>query len=210
MKKMIISMLILFAWVVLLSAQITREQADAIVLEYVQDEVELPYFLSVNNNVSSDDGIVFTTHRGEIFKAKYACFVYFLDEYFDVNGPAPRRYLFVKKDTGSLLEVLTNHDYGPDNLSAWTVLKTPTGLTDLKENNSKLLYPNPVNDLLSISCSGNNTQVEIYDLSGTQLFFVTLLGEETHLLDVSFLNSGIYMVRVSNKMGVGNYKIIKN
>ena len=207
---MIISMLILFVWEASLSAQITREQADAIVQEYVQKEVKRPYFLYLNNNVSSDDGIVFTTHRGEIFKVKYACFVYFLDEYSDVNGPAPRRYLFVKEDTGNLLEVLTNHDYYPGDLFAWTVLKTPMGLTDLKENNSKLLYPNPVDDLLAIPCSGNSTQVEIYDLNGTQLFFTTLLGEETHLLNVSFLNAGTYMVSMSNKTGVVNCKIIKN
>jgi len=67
-------------------------------------------------------------------------------------------------------------------------------------------YPNPVNDLLSFPCNGEPIRVEIYDLKGTRLYTEMLSGEDTCQLDVSFLNTGLYLVRVDGE----TYKIAKN
>ena len=204
MKKVIILMSILLVWATSLYAQITREQADAIVLEHVKG-VREPCFLYVNVNAVSEGGITITTLSGETIKAKYACWVYFLNEYSDVNSPAQRRYLFVKEDTGSLLEVITSKDFGPSgDFSAWQVVKTPTGFATPKENDQSL-YPNPVDDWLTLPCNGKSARVEIYDLKGTCLFSGTLSDKATCRINVSFLSAGIYMVNVDGKM----FQIIK-
>jgi len=187
-------------------AQVKREQADAIVSEYLQNEVTRPYFLYVNNNTPSQGDIVLTTDKGEIIKAKYACRVYFLDEYFDVNGPSQRRYLLVNENIGNLLEIITTNDSGPGDLASWEVVSMPSGLAERKDDIGKSLYPNPVDDWLALPCTGDRILVEIRDLKGACLFSGLLSDKDPCRLNVSFLNAGIYLVSVSGE----TYKIIKN
>jgi len=195
MKKIFIPMLALTVWATSLSA-ITREEADVIVQNYVQSEAAGK--LHANLNAPNGEGIAITTSNGETFKAKYACWTYCLDE----NESSLRRYLFVKEEGGSLLEVIASNDQSElDN--SWVAI--PTGLIDTK-GNIKSLYPNPVGDLLTLPCNGANARVEIYDLKGTRLFAGWLSGEEPCQLNVSFLSAGVYMVNVSGE----TYKIIKN
>jgi len=217
MKKIIISMSILTAWATWLPAQITREKADEIVLDYLKNE-GIRIELYVNDNAPSKEGFTVTTSNEEIIKAKYACWVYCGNRIFfspcndpDCPQPAPPhpsmigyRYIFVKEDNGSLLEVITSYDTNQD-LSLWTKVNAPSGFVAPKENN-KLLYPNPVGDLLTLPCDGKPARVEIYDLKGTRLFSGLLSGEDACQLNVSFLSTGIYMISVSGEM----YKIIKN
>ena len=194
--------MMLFALTTSLPAQITREQADAIVLEYLSDVVH--YSLYVNSNTPNKDGFTMTTLKGETIKAKYACWVYFTG--FEVgcakcaDCPCPHRFLFVKEDNGSVLEVITTFGLSGDNPWEWQFIGQ-SGLIDQKENN-KSLYPNPVDDWLTIPCNGENTRVEIYDLKGTCLFSKELSDNQ---LNVSSLNPGMYMVKVSGE----TYKIIK-
>ena len=208
MKKTILLMSVLLAWTASLLAQITREQADAIVREHIQKEVNrLNPILSVNNNAPSEEGIVLTTHQGETFKVKYACWVYFLNEYPDVNGPAQRRYFFVKEDTGNLLEVITSNDFSPEGgLTAWTNVNLFTGLADPKEKSNQSPYPNPVDEWLTIPYTGDYSRIEIHDLKGSCLFSGSLSGKDACQLNVSFLSAGIYMVNINGK----TYKIVKN
>jgi len=202
MKKIIISIPVLIAWAVSLSAQVTREQADAIVQDYVQREVTQPGRLYFNINEPSAAGMAVTTSNGEKVKAKYPCWAYYLDE----NEPFQRRYLFVKENNGSLLEVIAGNDLGTGELAdSWMAMAMPTCLIE-KEGNVKLLYPNPVGDLLTLPCNSDQTRIEIYDLKGTRLFSGVLPGKDSCRLNVSFLNTGIYMVNVSGE----TYKIIKN
>ena len=201
MKKIIILTSVLLAWTTASSAaeKITREQADAIVQSYVQSEVTQPGALYANANDPDGSGISITTSNGETLRAKYACWAYYLNE----SEPAQRRYLFVKEEGGSLLEVIASNDLSELSAS-WAAM--PTGLTDNKGNNLKQLYPNPVGDLLTLPCNGTNARVEICDLKGTRLFTGLLSGEEPCQLNVSFLSAGVYMVNVAGE----TYKIIKN
>jgi hypothetical protein len=63
MSKLLIPMLVLWAWATPLNAQITREQADIIVFEHLQNHVTSPYFLYVNVNLPSDEVITITTNK---------------------------------------------------------------------------------------------------------------------------------------------------
>ena len=188
-----------------LSAQITREQADVIVLDYLQSELTQPFILYINANVPSEEGFVITTQKEETVKVKYACWVYLVHEAIHYTVPTTQgRYLFVKEDNGSLLEVITSNDLLPSDLeSTWEVVEQ-SGLIE-PENTVKQLYPNPVSDWLNLPCNGENLQVDIYDLKGTRLFSEMLLGENACQLNVSFLKTGVYVVSVNGE----TYRIIK-
>jgi len=198
MKKIIILMSILLTWSAsLLAATITQEQADVIVLNYAQSEAPQFTALYTNLNAPNEAGIEIITSNEEIFKAEYACWAYCLEE------TAQRRYLFINKEGGSLLEVIASNDVSELRNDSWVVMDTSTNLIENKSS-VKLLYPNPVGNLLTLPC-GANARVEIYDLKGTRLFFGLLSGEETCQLNVSFLSAGVYMVNISDE----TYKIIK-
>ena len=210
MKKMIIVVSVLFACATSLPAQITREQADAIVLEHLKSEIAPFFSVFVNVNTPSVDGFVITTSMEETVKAKYACWVYLAVPLpgMLLGGTAvpPNLYrcLFVKEDNGSLLEINAMNNSVPDDLTDWEVVNA-FGLVVPKENN-KSLYPNPVDDWLTIPCKGENTAVEIYDLKGSRLFSKELSDKDVCRLNVSFLSAGFYMVNVAGE----TYKMIKN
>ena len=211
MKKIFILMPALIAWAASLSAQnITRKQADSIAIDYFQkEEVQLNH-LFVHADMPEEESFVITTSMDETVKVKYACWAYLLRKrtYYP-DGPVlveqrRHRYLLVKKDNGHILEIITNNDSGPD-LNTWKKVGITAGL-DNPEVNSRLLYPNPVGDLLTFSCNGENARVEIYDLKGTRHFSGTLPQGDNCRLNVSFLSAGVYMVNISGE----TYKIIKN
>jgi hypothetical protein len=202
MKK-IIPILVLVALATPLSAQITREQADSIVQEYLQKETITYNLLYVHVDAPNEEGITITTSNEETFKTKYACWAYYSDE----NALFQRHYFFVKEDNGSLLEVITRNDVSYIDPTQWKVVGT-TGLVDKEINNLKPLYPNPVDNLLNIPCTGNCMRIEIHDLKGSRLFSEILSDKETYQLDVSFLKAGMYLLSVYGETKVV-YKIIK-
>ena len=206
MKKLRILTLFLVAWSASLSAQVTREQADEIVLNHLQNDAVQSEFLYVNVSTPAAEGISITTSNEETFQAKYACWAYYLNE----NEQSQCRYLFVKEDNGNLLEVIANGDVGQSDLTQWKSMdEDPVGLMEREENTIRLLYPNPVDDWLTLPCTGERTRVEIHDVKGVRLFSDVLSGKDTHLLDVSFLNAGVYTVSVQGETSVV-YKVIKN
>ena len=69
------------------------------------------------------------------------------------------------------------------------------------------VYPNPVNDILSISYRGNINTVQIFDLTGKKVLQVK---DPTMTIDVSQLKSSIYFVKIYTDKGVSTKKLIKN
>ncbi|MCL2042078.1 MAG: T9SS type A sorting domain-containing protein [Bacteroidales bacterium] len=234
MKKIIISMLVLTAWATSLSAQITREQADAIVWEHLQDEVTPPYFLYVNVNTPTVEGIAITTPQGEAMLAKYACWAYYLNENPVMSAPSQHRYLFVKEDDGNLLEVITSNDLVPE-LTDWT--EVTTGIVETDNYPSLRIYPNPTDGMLYITdyrhCgldpqSPENDEiagqarndikhVDVFDVMGRTVH-VEMHGcaslqwrqqQPTTTLDISELPTGIYFLHIQTDNGVITRKIIK-
>jgi len=206
MKKTItLSVLALAILATPLSAQITREQADAIVLEHIERTSEWIFDLYVNVAEPSADGFTITTAKGEIVRARYATWVYFLREHSGLNTPPDqRRYFFVRESNGSLVEIITNNDPITDNLASWILVEQPSNLLCREINNRPILFPNPVTDFLIVPCFGKQVLVEIFDLNGNRVFSNLLSGESR--LDLSFLTSGVYVVNIAGE----TYRIIKN
>ena len=207
--KFICSLLILLVGAISISAQITREQADIIAIDYAKTKgVSETFRLFVNPDTPNEEGFSMTTLKEETIKAKYACWVYFIG--FDVacpecdGCPCPHHFLFIKEDNGSVLEVITNYELiGVASPWSWELVKQ-SGLIEV-ENVVKQLYPNPVSDWLNLPCKGENLQVDIYDLNGSRLFSEMLLRENACQLNVSFLKTGVYVVNVNGE----TYRIIK-
>ena len=196
MKKISILLVTLCLWVCGASAQIiTQEQANTIVKQYVQNETGQSAELYVNVNAPNDEGISVTTSKEEMFRAKYACWAYF------VNEAEQRRYLFVKASDGSVLEVIASND--KSNSGDWQLLKETTNATTLYTLYS-MLYPNPVSDIVYVPCNGA-TLIEIYDLQGMCVFSEQVFCEKQYQLSLSFLKSGVYMVHSGNQ----TYRIVK-
>jgi len=209
MKKIIFLTLVLFTYATSLFAQITREQADAIVLEYLQNEISLPYVLYINMNVPSETGIVISTYNDEDVKVKYACWVYYLNEFPNANGACQHRYLFVKEDNGNLLEIITTNDFGPE-LTEWIVV-LPLSVIKLRENNISI-YPNPTTDELQITnYELRIDDIEIFDVFGRmqKLNQIPEIEKSEIVINISHLNTGIYFVKIITETGVQTQKIIK-
>jgi len=123
MKKTVLLFTLLVMSVITLSAQITREQADNIVLQHIQEEAIPHYLLYINVTMPSAGGITLTTNNEEIVDVKYACWAYYLNEHPGVFEPTQHRYLFVKEDDGNLLEIITYNDLSPANLlTQWLIV----------------------------------------------------------------------------------------
>lgn len=67
-----------------------------------------------------------------------------------------------------------------------------------------LLYPNPASSYVSINLTGDKT-IKIVDVSGQ---LVSLVNTSSQIIDIDYLNSGIYFVEVQNETNLGIYKLI--
>ncbi|MCL2511284.1 MAG: T9SS type A sorting domain-containing protein [Bacteroidales bacterium] len=211
MEKLIISMLVLLAWTTSLSAQITREQADAIVINHIENEVTPPYLLYVNVNAPSEAGIAITTFQEETFKAKYPCWAYYLNENPTSIEPAQHRYLFVKESDGNLLEVITSNDRAPNDLTQWEEVM-PVGIVETQGIASVRVYPNPTRGELQVtSYELQVTGIDIYDIMGKKLLTspLSLTSPET-TLNIAHLPNGVYFIKIQTETGTITQKIIKN
>ena len=82
------------------------------------------------------------------------------------------------------------------------------GLSEI-ETNSILIYPNPVNDKISISIGKNqNSEVVITDITGKVVVSKTSTESEI-TIDVTDLMSGQYIVSVKNESSIITKKIVK-
>jgi hypothetical protein len=95
------------------------------------------------------------------------------------------------------------YDYPPatDTIDSPDIPDNPgTGIFNNLEN-SFIIYPNPVVNNLVISC-GEFANIGIYDMYGKLLL-------ETAIIDISFLQSGTYFVKVFSHKGIVTKKIVK-
>ena len=74
-------------------------------------------------------------------------------------------------------------------------------------NASFNVYPNPVNDKLYVETLTQTLTVEIYDIYGRQQSMVN--GQQSTVIDVTNLNSGVYFVKVVTENGESVKRFIK-
>lgn len=59
-----------------------------------------------------------------------------------------------------------------------------------------LLYPNPGNDVVRVESSAKINRINVYDISGKRVKTIPANGSKNHLLDISYISSGVYLVEV--------------
>ena len=69
------------------------------------------------------------------------------------------------------------------------------------------IYPNPVNDKLNIITEVEIEEVVVYDVYGRQQSMVN--GQQSTVIDVSDLNSGVYFVMIKTNEGVVTKRFVK-
>jgi len=80
------------------------------------------------------------------------------------------------------------------------------GVADVVAN-QPLIYPNPVHDVLNISTDEDNCQLSLYNLVGKKVFETPF--SKTYTLNMATYNKGIYVIKIENKQGIWNNKVIK-
>ena len=102
--------------------------------------------------------------------------------------------------------VNNNRNTGGDGGNTTTLSlteNTTVGITEPTLSNELLIYPNPTRNVLNIENTSNlikNTTAELYDVQGKRVFLknLNLLQHNAEKLNVSELNSGYYVLRVSS------------
>jgi type IX secretion system substrate protein/SprB-like repeat protein len=84
-------------------------------------------------------------------------------------------------------------------------LDIPTGVTILDASLGVILYPNPVDDKLTIEIKEKNVNFTLFNLNG-KLILSSQLISTVNTIDVSAINSGIYFYEVSNAKGINLVK----
>lgn len=111
------------------------------------------------------------------------------------------------------------YSFNPTGTSKWTINKMEStgefkttisscdqvGIEHLNSLPAMAIFPNPVRDILTIDCSIFRN-VKIYDMHGR-----LMLNRSANNIDVSNLESGLYLVLIENEKGViiGKSKFIK-
>jgi len=216
-KQLLFSFLIIISCSSISFAQITREQADEIVYKYITDEALRTdcLLLYTTDYLPNAEGIsTITNSKNETFGVEYPCWVYYINEWMDINGPYFRRYLFINKTTGNILEVKTRNDFGPSDPSFenWQLIyPASSGLSDIDGKLDKLYFPNPVSDFLEITCKKDFEYVVIFDLQGKKVFQETFKQRESNQkFDVSSLHKGLYIVNIFDATkNIFSFKILK-
>ena len=199
-------------------AQVTREQANEIIFQYIIDEEMRTdvLLLSTIDILPNTEGVsTITTHISghyETFSIEYPCWVYHIYEWMDANCCRPHRYLFVNKVTGNVLEVKTKgslHEPGHEN---WQVIYSAvSGLSDIDSGLEVSYFPNPVTDFLEITCKKNFEYITIFNLQGEQVWQKTFKKQESiQKIDISSLIKGFYIVTISDMTkNLLSFKIFK-
>jgi len=165
MKKILLLITLPFVFILTLTAQITIEQADEIVIIYMKDEIK-PHNIFAKEEVQID-GFTVVTSTGEELELDYSCFVYYVKYNKETNG----KYLAVKANNGNILEVNTKKDGGPDDLDSWRDLECEKGLFYYYRDEKFFIDSLLLNDWLIIGFK-KQTEVEklINYINQTDLF----------------------------------------
>jgi len=167
-----------FVFLSTLSAQITREEADEIVLERMSREIP-PY--TVYAETDGREGAIITTSAGEVIELDYACWVYYIRNAIPINeSPTSGRYLIVNKNSENLLTIHTKDDFGANDMAAWRIVTEETlkgtvwklvGVVDVETGNLRVFHkPEDCRIINSFTLMFNSDFAGIARSTGNQIF----------------------------------------
>ena len=132
-----------------------------------------------------------------------------------LSGSDSTDYTFDPADTNILLVwargngTLDFSNHGSGNRGA-TVAGFTLGVNDLAFAETVSLYPNPTSDMVNISFDNNvaNGEITLFSAIGQTVMKKAISSQEA-TLDISGINAGIYVLRITSDNGVATKRIIK-
>ncbi|MCB0462330.1 MAG: T9SS type A sorting domain-containing protein [Flavobacteriaceae bacterium] len=113
--------------------------------------------------------------------------------------------------------VVGDNDYfcgvhGAFSMSGTITVQNNLGVDDFKIDSNFNLYPNPTNSILSISFKNEipNGTLEVYDMLGKKALSQALDSNKLTSIDISNLNSGLYLIKVSYEGKSETKQFLKN
>jgi len=95
-----------------------------------------------------------------------------------------------------------------DDKIAWYENLSPLSVKDNVQKNSISVYPNPTNGTLNVDVSkGQFKQIKISDLQGRMMLEMAIT-QPNEILDLSHMESGVYLLLVSSKLKTLTTKVI--
>lgn len=132
-----------------------------------------------------------------------------------LSGSDSTDYTFDPNDSDILLVwargngTLDFSNHGGGNRGA-TMAGFTLGVNDVAFAETVSLYPNPTSDIVNLSIDGavSNAEVTLFSAIGQTVLSKTISSQET-TLDISDINTGIYVLRITTDNGVATKRIIK-
>jgi hypothetical protein len=122
------------------------------------------------------------------------------------TGSSSTNSITVTVGTGSGdITVTPSNDCGSGASRSLSII--PTFVSNIIDG-PLIIYPNPVNDVLIIKNINEETKLSIYTISGQKMIDIILFSKEVEI-NVSNLRGGIYLIKMVNKYGTLNKKLIK-
>lgn len=122
-------------------------------------------------------------------------------------------HTFANNGTYNIKLVASNHCHKDSIIKNISILST--NFNDYNSDDFIQVYPNPTKNILNIKLSEIEkvTSIELYDNFGKKIFFVIEKNNQLNNYissDLTFLNSGIYLLKISTTKEIKYKKIIKN
>ena len=92
--------------------------------------------------------------------------------------------------------------------SSWTASSNAVLATETTNRDRFVAYPNPVKDQLTIIDTNGITSVRIYTISGQEIYSATTTAKQL-TIDCSSFAKGLYLLKVTDRMGTSIQKIIR-
>jgi hypothetical protein len=83
------------------------------------------------------------------------------------------------------------------------------GIFDQKSPFTYKMYPNPANSSLTLSNISDVNRIDVYDVTGKLIRTIATEGVENVTIDVTDLNTGVYILNATNNTGVQTTKFVK-
>ncbi len=85
---------------------------------------------------------------------------------------------------------------------------TPVGINEKTNNNSTIIYPNPVSNYINIKSENTIIKVTIFDIVGSEILNKNFNNNHV-LISTENIPSGVYFIQIKTNKGIINKKIVK-
>jgi hypothetical protein len=106
--------------------------------------------------------------------------------------------------TNGQYAVIVNSGICTDTSACFAINNVAIGESDL--DNGITVFPNPTTGKLNITSSEKIETIEVYDVLGREVLTVK---EPSSEIDLSILQTGVYVIRLQTKKGIAVRKVLK-